>query len=134
MNDVLDWESDHGPVPAGCLALLCTGRQSRWDNPLDYLGGASAGELHFPGFGLEAAEMMIKGRGIAALGTDTASVEPGVDTDFSVSRSALENRLIVLENLTNLDVLPPTGALLVVGLLRLEGGSGGPASVTALVP
>ena len=134
MNDVLDWESDHGPVPAGCLALLCTGRQSRWDNPLDYLGGASAGELHFPGFGLEAAEMMIKGRGIAALGTDTASVEPGVDTDFSVSRSALENRLIVLENLTNLDVLLPTGALLVVGLLRLEGGSGGPASVTALVP
>jgi len=46
----------------------------------------------------------------------------------------LENRLIVLENLTNLDVLRPTGALLVVGLLRLEGGSSGPASVTALVP
>jgi kynurenine formamidase len=78
--------------------------------------------------------MLIKGRGIAGLGTDTAGVEPGVDADFFVSRSALENRLIVLENLTNLNVLPPTGALLVVGLLRLEGGSGGPASVTALVP
>jgi kynurenine formamidase len=47
---------------------------------------------------------------------------------------ALENRLIVLENLTNLDLLPPTGALLIIGLLRLEGSSGGPASVTALVP
>ena len=134
MNDVLDWESDHGPVPQGCLALLRTGWQSKWTNPLDYLGNTSGGELHFPGFGLEAAEMLIKGRGIAGLGTDTAGVEPGVDTDFSVSRSALEKRLIVLENLTNLDLLPPTGALLVVGLLRLEGGSGGPASVTALVP
>ena len=134
MNDVLDWESDHGPVPAGCLVLLHTAWQSRWANPLDYLGNTTAGELHFPGFGLEAAEMLIKGRGIAGLGTDTAGVEPGVDADFFVSRSALENRLIVLENLTNLNVLPPTGALLVVGLLRLEGGSGGPASVTALVP
>jgi kynurenine formamidase len=134
MNDVLDWESDHGPVPQGCVTLLRTGWQSRWGSPLDYLGGTSAGELHFPGFGLEAAEMLIKGRGIAGLGADTAGVEPGVDTAFSVSRSALEKRLIMLENLTNLDQLPPTGALLVVGLLRLEGGSGGPASVTALVP
>ena len=134
MNDVLDWESDHGPVPQGCVALLHTGWQSRWSNPLDYLGGTSAGELHFPGFGLEAAEMLIKGRGIAGLGADTAGVEPGVDTKFSVSRPALEQRLILLENLTNLDQLPPTGALLVVGLLRLEGGSGGPASITALVP
>ena len=134
MNDVLDWESDHGPVPQGCVALLHTGWQSRWSNPLDYLGGTSAGELHFPGFGLEGAEMLIKGRGIAGLGADTAGVEPGVDTKFSVSRPALEQRLILLENLTNLDQLPPTGALLVVGLLRLEGGSGGPASITALVP
>ena len=78
--------------------------------------------------------MLFEGRGIAGLGTDTAGVEPGVDTSFSVSRSALEKRLIVLENLTNLDLLPPTGALLIVGLLRLDGGSGGPASVTALVP
>ncbi|MCH8800501.1 MAG: cyclase family protein, partial [Chloroflexi bacterium] len=134
LNDVLDWESDHGPVPQGCLALLRTGWQARWSRPLDYLGGANSGQLHFPGFGLEAARMLFDGRGVAGLGADTAGAEPGIDTRFSVSRAALENGLILLENLTNLDLLPPTGALLVVGLLRLEGGSGGPASVTALVP
>ena len=134
MNDILDWESDHGPVPHGCLALLRTGWQSRWARPLDYLGGTNLDQLHFPGFGLEAAKMLLEGRNVAGLGTDTAGAEPGSDAQFSVSRFALENRLIVLENLTNLDLLPPTGALLVVGLLRLEGGSGGPASVTALVP
>ncbi len=134
MNDILDWESDHGPVPQGCLALLRTGWQTRWGRALDYLGGSTADQLHFPGFGLDAAQMLLEGRNVAGLGTDTAGAEPGVDTGFSVSRLALENRLIVLENLTNLDLLPPTGALLVVGLLRLEGGSGGPASVTALVP
>ena len=134
MNDVLDWESDHGPVPQGCMALLHTGWQARWNNPPDYLGGCAADRLHFPGFGLDAVQLLIEGRNVAGFGTDTAGAEPGTDTGFAVSRLALDQRRIVLENLTNLDLLPPTGALLVIGLLRLEGGSGGPASVTALVP
>ena len=134
MNDVLDWESDHGPVPQGCLALLDTGWPASWGNPPDYLGGTSADQLHFPGFGLDAARLLLEGRNVAGFGTDTAGVEPGADAGFSVSRLALKKHLIVLENLTNLDLLPPTGALLVIGLLRLEGGSGGPAAVTVLVP
>ena len=77
---------------------------------------------------------MFKGQNTGGVGTDTAGAEPGNDRGFSVSRMDLEKRLIVLENLTNLDLLPPTGALLIIGLLRLEGSSGGPASVTALVP
>jgi len=134
MNDVFDWESDHGPVPQGCVVLLRTGWQARWDDPSDYLGGNSSDQLHFPGFGLDTAQLLLEGRNVAGLGTDTAGVEPGTDTGFSVSRFALEYGHIVLENLTELDKLPATGILLVVGLLRLEGGSGGPAAVTALVP
>jgi kynurenine formamidase len=51
-----------------------------------------------------------------------------------LNRLALEQPRIVLENLTNLDQLPPTGAVMVIGILRLKGGSGSPASVLALVP
>ncbi|MBF1988899.1 MAG: cyclase family protein, partial [Fischerella thermalis M58_A2018_009] len=40
---------------------------------------------------------------------------------------------IVLENLTNLDQLPPKGATLVIGILRLRDGSGSPAGVIALI-
>jgi len=134
MNDVLDWESDHGPVPQGCFALLRTGWQAKWDDPVEYLGGEAADQLHFPGFGLDAAQLLLEGRNAAGLGADTAGAEPGINTEFSVSRLALDKRLIVLENLANLDQLPAIGILLVVGLLRLEGGSGGPAAVTALVP
>ena len=134
MNDVLDWESDHGPVPQGCVVLLRTGWQSRWTDSTSYLGGCASDQLHFPGFGLDAAQLLIEGRHVAGFGTDTAGAEPGADTGFTVSRYALDQRSIVLENLTGLDLLPPTGALLIIGLLRLEGGSGGPAAVTALVP
>ena len=134
VNDVLNWESDHGSVPQGSLVLLHTGWQTKWSSPSDYLGGAASDRLHFPGFGLESAEVLLNGRGVAGLGIDTAGAEPGSDTSFSVSRLALKSRLIVLENLRNLDLLPATGTLVVIGLLRLEGGSGCPASVTALVP
>ena len=134
MNDVLDWESDHGPVPQGCIVLLRTGWQAKWNEPFAYLGGGAADQLHFPGFELDTAQLLIEGRNISGLGIDTAGVEPGIDTEFSVSRLALGNRMIVLENMTGLDQLPACGFLLVVGLIRLKGGSGGPTAITALVP
>ncbi|PKB58094.1 MAG: hypothetical protein BZY83_09020 [SAR202 cluster bacterium Casp-Chloro-G2] len=134
MNDVLDWESDHGPVPHGGVALLRTGWETKWTSPQEYLGGTVAKGLHFPGFGLDAARLLLEGRGAAGFGVDTAGVEPGNETGFPVTRFALKQRRIVLENLAGLGRMPANGALLVIGLLRLDGGSGGPAAVTALVP
>ena len=134
VDDFLEWESRHGEAPSGSLALLLTGWSNRWNDPATYLGGDGSGALHFPGFGPDAAALLVHERRVSGLGTDTAGVEPGVDTAFTVSRMALARNLIVLQNLANLDSLPPTGAVLVIGLLRLEGGSGSPAAVTAFVP
>ena len=39
-----------------------------------------------------------------------------------------------LENLTSLHELPPTGAIVIALPVKIEGGSGGPARVIALVP
>lgn len=133
-DDVTAWESRHGPVPADSIALLLTGWADRWGNPAAYLGADTGGGLHFPGFGPDAAALLVNERGAAGLGTDTAGVEPGVDNAFAVSRLVLSQPRIVLENLANLQQLPPTGAVLVIGLLRLTGGSGSPAAVTAFLP
>ncbi len=133
-SDLLEWESRHGKVPPGSLALLLTGWSDRWDNPDAYLGRDSKEGLHFPGFGLEAAALLVGERGAAGLGTDTAGIEPGIDDSLTVSRLVLAQPRIVLENLANLVQLPATGAFLVIGALKLSGGSGSPAAVTALVP
>ena len=71
---------------------------------------------------------------IAGLGIDTHGVDPGRDSSFAVSKLLLEQPRIVLANLAGLDQLPPTGTTLVIGILRLRGGSGSPASVIALIP
>ena len=135
LDDLREWESRHGEVPPDSLALLLTGWPERWHDPVDYLGTDDAGTLHFPGFGPEAAaEFLVRERRVSGLGTDTAGVEPGLDSTFAVSRMALAQNLVVLQNLTSLDSLPPTGAVLVIGLLKLEGGSGSPAAVTGFFP
>ncbi len=133
-DDVTAWESRHGPVPPDSIALLLTGWAEHWNNPTAYLGTDADGGLHFPGFGPDAAALLLNERGTAGLGTDTAGIEPGVDTSFAVSKLTLSQPRIVLENLTNLHQLPLTGAVLVIGLLRLEGSSGSPVAVTAFLP
>ena len=132
--DLMAWESRHGIIPADSVALLLTGWSKFWDSPAAYLGLDEEGGLHFPGFGPEAAAHLVNERGTVGLGTDTAGVEPGVDDSFTVSRLVLARPRIVLENLDNLGRLPATGAILVLGLLRLSGGSGSPAAVTAFLP
>ena len=133
-QDLQRWETEFGPVPAGSVVLLNTGWASRWDNPSRYLSRDAAGRLHFPGFGLEAARFLLDRRQVAGVGIDTHGVDGGQDDTFAVNRLVLQEPRIVLENLANLDQLPPVGATLVIGVLLLTGGSGSPASVLALVP
>jgi kynurenine formamidase len=131
---LLNWEREHGKVPAGSLALLHTGWQEKWDDPTAYLGDGGDGVLHFPGFGVQALGMLLTQRGSVGIGIDTHGVDGGRDTTFSINRKTLDRQRIVIENLRNLDQLPPLGATLVIGTLRLVGGSGSPASVLAFVP
>ena len=129
-----EWESRHGRIPADTLVLLHTSWGQHWNDPAAYLGAATEGTLHFPGFGLDGATLLVNERDVAGLGTDTAGLEPGIDSSLSVSRLALSRPRIVLENLASLHLMPPTGAWVLIGALKLAGGSGSPAAVTALVP
>ena len=133
-DDVLAWETLHGRIPAGGVALLYTGWQEKWDDPKAYLNIDASGQLHFPGFGKDATRILLDERGVVGIGIDTHGVDGGWDTTYSTSVQVLERSRIVLENLTNLDRLPPTGATLVIGILLLRDGSGSPAAVTAFAP
>jgi kynurenine formamidase len=133
-NDLTAWEHVHGTVPAGSVVLLHTGWASRWCEGAAFLNASTDGVLHFPGFGHALARLLIEERNVAGLGIDTHGVDGGRDQRFTINRLVLERRRLVLENLANLDQLPAAGATLVIGVLRLRGGSGSPAAVLAFVP
>lgn len=136
-EDVLAWEKRHGRVPAGSIVLLRTGWSHHWPDRRAYMGDDRPGDasnLHFPSFGAEAARLLVEERRIDALGVDTASIDYGPSTDFIVHRIANGANVPGLENLTGLDALPATGALVVALPIKIGGGSGGPARVVAFIP
>jgi len=135
--DVKAWESRNGPIPAGSIVLLRTGWASRWPDKKRYLGDDMPGEtsnLHFPSYGKESAELLVKDRHVAALGLDTASIDYGPSKDFIVHQVANGANVPGLENLANLDQLPETGAWIVALPMKIAGGSGGPLRAIALIP
>ena len=134
VDHVARWEQANGRCEPGTVVLLCTGWSHKWQNPQQYLGMDDNGVSHFPGFGVDVVEYLLRDRGIAGVGIDTHGVDPGMDNTYAVNRLVLQQPRLVLENLTSLDQLPPTGATLVIGVIRLQGGGGSPVSVLAFVP
>jgi kynurenine formamidase len=131
------WEAEHGLVPEGAIVLLRTGWSKRWPDALSYLGDDKPGDasnLHFPSYGEAAARTLVEQRRVAVLGIDTASIDFGPSTDFIVHQVATGANVAGLENLTNLDRVPDTGAWVVALPMKIAGGSGGPARIVALLP
>jgi kynurenine formamidase len=132
ISDIQTWETEFGQIPAGNLVILYTGWQEKWLNQKAFFNQDIQGKMHFPGFSQEATEFLITHRQIAGVGIDTHGVDSGQNTNFTINRLLLKQSLIVIENLTNLDHLPPQGTTLIIGILRLKGGSGSPAAIMAL--
>lgn len=128
-----EWEKKHGRVPAGAIVLLRTGWATRWPDAQKYRNQDAQGRMHFPGFSVESVKVLIQ-RKISGLGCDTMSVDHGASADFAVHHLALGSGLFHLENLADLSALPESGAFLVVAPIKLEGGSGGPVRIFALLP
>ena len=133
-KDLFDWEAAHGEVPPGSVVILYTGWQEKWSDPVAFFSQDASGGLHFPGFAGPTTRFLLDHRGIAGVGIDTHGADPGQDESFATNTQVLEQNGIVLECLTNLDKLPPTGTTLVLGALRLKDGSGSPLTVTAFAP
>jgi kynurenine formamidase len=136
-EDVLAFEKTQGRIGAGTIVLVRTGWSRHWPDRLAYLGDNTPGDaskLRFPGYGEDAARLLVEERQVAVLGIDTASVDYGRSTDFIVHRVAAARNVPNLENLTNLDRLPARGATVIALPMKIEGGSGGPARVVAVVP
>ncbi len=127
--DVSAWEAEHGQIPRGNIVLLYSGWQHKWSNPEAFIN-----QGHFPGFAPETTRFLLDRRQIAGVGIDTHGVDGGQDLSFATNRQVLEEPRIVLENLTNLDSLPPTGTTLAIAPLQLYQGSGSPATVLAFLP
>lgn len=139
VEDFTAWETAHGRLADGAIVLLRTGYGGYWPDKKQYLGTDERGpeavpKLHFPGLHPDAAKWLAENRKIGAIGLDTASIDYGQSQLFESHRTLFAHDIPAMENIANLDRLPPTGALVIALPMKIKGGSGGPLRIVALVP
>jgi kynurenine formamidase len=127
------WEDEHGRIPENALVIMNTGWHEKFDSQNAYANQDDEGTLHFPGYGKSAANLLVK-RNVAAVATDTLSIDAGEASDFPAHNTFFDAGVWGMENLTNLDKLPATGATVVTGVLPVRDGTQAQARVFALIP
>jgi kynurenine formamidase len=132
--DIEAFEARHGRIPAGSWALM----RSDWSKR----AGAAYANLredgaHTPGPSPEAVRFLVEERGVIGFGAETIGTDAGQAHHLSPPYPA--HTLLHgagrygLQCLANLDLLPPTGAVIFAAPLKIISGSGSPLRVLALV-
>jgi kynurenine formamidase len=129
------WEGTHGPIPPRHWIMLRTDWSKRVGTP-GYLNMQKDGP-HSPGPDAGAMEFLVQERDCIGLAVETIGTDAGQAAHFTPPFPAHAilhgNGRYGLQCLRNLDRLPVRGALIVACPLKIEGGSGSPLRVIALV-
>jgi kynurenine formamidase len=129
------WEKVHGRIPDGAWVLMRTDWSKRTD-PAKFQNMKDDGP-NVPGPSVGCVKFLVEKRnvngwGVEAIGTDAGQAfafEPA----FPAHHLMHGAKKLGLASLTNLDQLPPTGAILITAPLKIENGSGSPIRALALV-
>lgn len=130
-DDLRAWIAANGDIPARAVVAMNSGwadhvATARFRNADD------AGVMHFPGFHVEAAQMLMEEADVVGIAVDTLSLDHGPSPDFAVHYAWLPTNRWGLECIAGLSALPATGATIIVGAPKFDGGTGGPTRVFAL--
>lgn len=132
-DDLKAWIAAHGDIPDKACIAMHSGWAAKSGDAAAYVGTDDADVKHFPGFHIEATQMLLEETGAVAMAVDTLSLDHGPSPDFATHYAWLPTNRYGIENLAGLDQVPATGATLVVGAPNHVGGTGGPARIFAMV-
>ncbi len=136
VHHIKEWEAQHGRLPVGGWLLFRTGWDARAHSQREFLNADESGP-HTPGLSPACARWVAEEAPVIGLGVETVGTDAGAAhlfaPPFPCHSSLMGNDKYGLTQLQNLAMLPPTGAVLFAGPLRIVDGSGSPARVLALV-
>jgi kynurenine formamidase len=131
-DHIAAWVSANGDIPEGA----CVAMNSGWDRHVATDKFRNVGDdgktMHFPGFHVEAVQMLMDETSAKAIAVDTLSLDFGPSPDFIVHNTWLPSGRYGIEGIANLGAVPAAGATIIVGAPKVRGGTGGPARVFAV--
>jgi kynurenine formamidase len=136
IDHIRAWQDRHGDLPDGGWLLYRTGWDARSSDQQAFLNADETGP-HTPGVSADCArwlaeESSLIGLGVETVGTDAGTAH-GFEPPFPCHNMLLGAGKYGLTQLQNVARLPATGSVVIAGPLPIEGGSGSPTRVLALV-
>jgi kynurenine formamidase len=132
---ILQWEKKHGRITPRSWVLMRTDWSKRQD-PEAYQNFDETGQ-HTPGPSSEAVQFLVEQRGVLGFGSEAIGTDAGqgyhLRPPYPCHYFMHGAGRYGLQCLSNLDLLPPTGSVLICPPLKIEKGSGSPLRVLALV-
>ena len=132
---IKDWEAKHGRISPRSWVLMRTDWSKRTD-PVEYQNYDETGQ-HTPGPDVEAVKFLVNERDVLGFGTESIGTDAGqayhLRPPYPCHTFMHGAGRYGLQCLTNLDQLPPTGAVVFAPPLKIRQGSGSPLRVLALV-
>ncbi|BFZ09098.1 hypothetical protein BsWGS_12137 [Bradybaena similaris] len=126
-----DWEKEHGKIPKESAVLFYFGWYQKFNDETHYRGTrdyANPLTYRYPYVTIEAARWLLDERGVRAYGSDTLSVDPFQINDkhskFPIHVLVLPQNRIIVENLRDLDKLPPRNFRFHFSPVKYVGASG----------
>jgi kynurenine formamidase len=130
------WEEQYGEIGPGEWVLMRTDWDRRAHDSDLFLNEDENGP-HSPGPTAACMDYLLA-KGIVGWGTQCVGTDAGQAENFSPPFPAHtylhRDNCFGLASLTNLDQLPPKGALLIAAPLKIENGTGSPIRALALAP
>lgn len=133
---VKDWEREHGRIPPRAWLLM----RSDWSKRTDAVAYQNFDEegQHTPGPDAEVVRFLIEERDVVGFGSESIGTDAGqaahLRPPYPCHYYMHGSGRYGLQCLTNLDLLPPVGAVIFCPPLKIRNGSGSPLRVLALVP
>jgi len=126
LEDIKAWEEKNGKIPEGAVVAIRSDWHKKWDEVERFA------QKPFPGTKLDALKFLHLERKILFHGH-----EP-LDTDTTPNLEGetwlLKNNFCQAEGMMNLDKVPESGALILIGFAKPLGGTGGYARYVAICP
>jgi kynurenine formamidase len=133
---VLAWEKKHGRIPPRAWVLMRTDWSKRAGDAAAFQNYDETGQ-HTPGPDVDAVKFLVEERDIIGFGTESIGTDAGqayhLRPPYPCHYYMHGAGRYGLQCLSNLDQLPPTGAVVFAAPLKIRNGSGSPLRVLALM-
>lgn len=131
IEDITNFEKEHGAIPSNSCVMMHSGWGKRV-NDASFVGLDSSQVKHYPGFSKDAIQFLVEKRNISGIGVDVLSFDPGVDENYLGHKILFKAGKWGVECVANLNLIPKTGATIIVGAPKVGKASGGFSRIIAV--